>query len=168
MHVGLSYPWHFEVWPVSGLWWPGFVPRRVKVRTGSFVPLPFSGFSDDVFVSGIGIPSPDRESVQYDLPLDVNRILWNCVVRSYLGPEGKIVEVRLNGVNGEGDFFSTFEGDDAYHPWYTYGPGFPINSFNGVPLPIPVVTNSTVDALNWVESDPPADNRNLGRWLRDG
>lgn len=77
MHVGRLYPYLDDLWAVSALFWPGFVPRQVVFSLAGPLGTYWSPLIGYEAVSRIGEPSADRDTVTYDfedLPAGVDTL----------------------------------------------------------------------------------------------
>lgn len=167
MHVGLRYPYNWEIWSVTALWWPGYAPRNVTVGMPLVMPVGLTFLAGWNAISGIGTPSGDGERLAYqivDLPTGVasaeafletrliGTVKWydaNVVITmddsNVLGIGASLIAPRYNPLM-----------NDLYY-----------RELNGSPI-FPVYVGGSIAPTPWYDLDPPADNFNLGRWIKDG
>ena len=67
MHKGLQYPFADDLWAVSSQFWPGFIPRVMRVIFGAVNPFPWDAFAGMTANSVARVTSVNRELVFWEI-----------------------------------------------------------------------------------------------------
>jgi hypothetical protein len=166
MHVGKSYPYHWEHWCLSGQFWPGFAPRNVCVTLGIGTPPGFSPFEGaHPHCSEASLWRQDREQMHWNLPYGTGGVSFWLECTTVVEPPYKYTEYHLFGSTLS---LLQFHGKSRRGtPDYTFGGVLPFHFTYDISLiPFPAFDlQVAVEPRSWGGQSPPADNHELGRWL---
>ncbi len=167
MHVGRTYPWHFEVWPVSALWWPGYVPRNITLGFPLVMPVGLTFLSGYLSISGIGSPAADFESVDYlpvELPVGVASLV--TTLQTVVAGDEKYYDAGCTITMDDDNVLEI--GARLIAPRTTpLMQDLAWRSLNGLPI-VPVYIGGSIAPTPWADLSPPTSNARLGRWLQSG